>query len=250
MPIENTAAAASLNLEQANADLAVLSPLERVRWAAARFGESAVTLASMQKTSSVLLHLFHELGLKNEVLFVDTGFHFPETLKLRDECMRRYGLNVVTLYPELTPAQQEQKYETRLYNFVDGQPECCRLRKEEPFIKHVREHGRKLLMLGLMKSEGGRRAKLQPLMRDPRIDGYTLHPILDWDEHDVDAYILEHGVPVNALHAQNYPSIGCQVCTTPVAPGEDPRAGRWRHLRKEGDGPKYCGLNFTDGSGI
>jgi len=194
--------------------------------------------------------MFWKLSLKNEVLFVDTGFHFAETLRLRDEFMRRYGLNVVTLYPELTPAQQEQKYDAKLYTFIDGQPECCRMRKEEPFIKHVRAHGRKLLMLGLLRSEGGRRAKLQPLMRDPRIDGYTLHPILDWDEHDVDEYNLQNEVPVNELHLKNFPSIGCQVCTTPVAPGEDPRAGRWRHLRKEGEGPRYCGINFTDGSGI
>jgi len=244
-------AAENLGVDEANAKLKSLDAAGRVRWGVETFGENAVLLSSMQKTSSVIVHLFHTLGLTNEVLFVDTGFHFHETLWLRDEFMRRYKLNFVTLYPVLTPAQQEEKYQAKLYNFVDGQPQCCNLRKEEPFTGYVKARGRRLVMTGLMKTEGGKRGKLEPLMKDPRIKGYTLQPIVDWDEAKVEAYLKEHDVPVHPLHAQNYPSIGCQVCTTPVQPGEDPRAGRWRHLRAEGeDGPRYCGINFTDGSGI
>lgn len=245
------AAALDVDVAAANLRLNGLTALERVRWAVDTFGENAVLLSSMQKTSSVVVHLFHELGLKNEILFVDTGFHFHETLWLRDEFMRKYRVQLVTLYPALTPAQQEEKYQAKLYNFVDGQPQCCAMRKEEPFINYVKERGRRVVMTGLMKSEGGKRGNLQPLMKDPRIKGYTLQPIVDWDEAQVEAYLKEHQVPVHPLHAKSYPSIGCQVCTTPVKAGEDPRAGRWRHLRGEGeDGPKYCGINFTDGSGI
>ncbi|MSS72597.1 MAG: hypothetical protein EXS64_14050 [Candidatus Latescibacteria bacterium] len=80
---------------------------------------------------------------------------------------------------------------------------------------------------------------------------YTLHPIFDWTDEQVDRYLKENDVPTHPLHERNYPSIGCECCTTPVAPGEDPRAGRWRHLREPGDdGPKYCNINFSDGSGI
>ena len=222
----------------------------RVRWAVETFGDQVAMLASMQKSSSVLPHVFHELGLDHEILFVDTGFHFHETLKLRDELMRRYRLNIVTLYPRLTPEEQEAHYELKLYNYVDGQPQCCRMRKEEPFLDHVRETGKRLIVSGLRREEGGARKDVQPVAPDPRIGGFSLHPLFDWTDADLDAYIEDHDVPVHRLHALAYPSIGCQVCTTPVKPGEDLRAGRWRHLRNGDDGPQYCGINYSDGGGI
>ncbi|MGL4463218.1 MAG: phosphoadenylyl-sulfate reductase, partial [Planctomycetia bacterium] len=217
----------------------------------AAFGPQMVQLSSMQKTASVLMHAFHRLGLANEVLFVDTGFHFHETLRLRDEFMRRYRLNVVTLYPVLTPVQQEEKYERKLHLYVDGKDQCCLERKEIPFKDHMMKFSRPLVVNGLRAAEGGRREGVSALQRDGRINGYTLHPLFDWTDRDVENYLSEHEVPVHPLHAQSYPSIGCACCTTPVQVGEDPRAGRWRHLRAEGDvTPMYCGINFTDGSGI
>lgn len=241
---------APLNVEEANAKLARMPAQERIRWATREFGDSMSLLASMQKTSSVLCHMFALDKLANEVLFVDTGFHFHETLETRDELIRRYGINVVTLYPQLTPAQQEAEYELKLYNYVDGQPDCCRMRKEEPFLNHLRQRSHKLVVNGLRKGEGGNRGQLKPLEPDPRYNGFVLHPLLEWEEEDVDEYVTQHDVPVNPLHAASYPSIGCQVCTTPITPGEDERAGRWRHLREGEDGPQYCGLNFSDGGGI
>lgn len=240
----------ALDIDAANAELARLPALDRIRWAEQTFGDKASLLASMQKTSSVLIHMLAQQELENEVLFVDTGLHFHETLQLRDEMIRRYGSKIVTLYPEATPEQQQAKYELKLYNYIDGQPDCCRMRKEEPFINHVRSQGHKAVILGIRKGEGGNRANLRPLEPDPRFGGYVLHPLLEWDEQDVDQYVIEHDVPVHALHAQSYPSIGCEVCTTPTLPGEDARAGRWRHLRDGDDGPQYCGLNFSDGGGI
>lgn len=239
-----------IDVEDANETLSRLPAVERIRWAAEQFGEHAVMLASMQKSSSLMMHMMHSLGLDNEVLFVDTGLHFHETLKTRDELMRRYKLNIHTLYPKLTPSEQEEHYELKLYNYLDGQPDCCRMRKEEPFLDYVRASGHRLVMLGLGRSEGGSRAGIRPLEPDPRFGGYVLHPILEWEAAEVDAYINQHDIPLHPLHARNYPSIGCQVCTTPVTAGEDPRAGRWRHLRENGEGPKYCGLNFSDGGGI
>jgi phosphoadenosine phosphosulfate reductase len=228
-----------------------LSAEDRIRWAVDAFGPHAVLLSSMQKTASVLMHLFHRLGLENEVLFVDTGYHFRETLQLRDEFMRRYRLNLVTVYPDLTPERQEKTFERKLYLFVDGQKECCRLRKTVPYLDHMKRSGHRLTMAGLRRSEGGRRGRVDPLILDPRIQGYTLHPIFDWTDDRIEDYLRAHAVPEHPLHLRNYPSIGCECCTTPVAPGEDPRAGRWRHLREPGDdGPKYCNINFSDGSGI
>ena len=110
----------------ANAALEPLSALDRIRWAVDALADNVVLLSSMQKTAVVLMHLFHRLGLSNEVLFVDTGYHFFETLKMRDEYMRRYRLNVVTLYPASTTEEQETLHGGKLFTSIAGQPECCR----------------------------------------------------------------------------------------------------------------------------
>lgn len=239
------------DINETNQKLEGLSAIDRIAWAKETFGSAAVLLSSMQKTACVLMHLYHRLGLDNEILFVDTGFHFHETLETRDLYMRRFKLNIVTLYPETTPLQQEEEYGHKLHLFVDGQKECCRMRKEEPFINHIRRQQHKLVMVGLRRAEGAHRGGLEVIGPDPRIQGYTLRPIVDWSDVQVAEYLKENDLPVHPLHAKNYPSVGCACCTTPVEPGEDPRAGRWRHLRDPGDtGPQYCGLNFTDGAGI
>lgn len=239
----------TINLDAANAELAELSAEERVRWGEQHFGSRMALLGSMQKTSCILTHLLSKVNREREVVFVDTGFHFRETLQLRDRLIRKYGVDIMTLYPDETPEQQEVRFGRKLHLFVDGQPECCRLRKEEPFLNYIRESGKKLIVNGVRRSEGGREL-LKFVMPDPRIDGYVLHPLLDWSDEKLSEFIEQNEVPVHVLHQQNYPSIGCQCCTTPVGPGEDARAGRWRHLRTESDQPAYCGINFTDGSGI
>lgn len=233
-------------------DFARMDVVERIRAIDAAHGEKALLLSSMQRTSSVLMHLIHRARAKTVILFVDTQFHFPETLALRDEFMERFGLNITTVYPELTPEEQERKYGAKLYNYVDSQPECCNMRKEKPFLKHAWEIGTEALLNGLMREEGGNRGKISPIGYDPRLNSIVYRPIFDWTEEQVDAYNKEHDVPVNALHFQSYPSIGCMPCTTPVAPGESKRAGRWRHLRVEnGAQPQYCNINFSDlGEGI
>jgi phosphoadenosine phosphosulfate reductase len=236
----------------ANAALEPLSALERIRWAVAAVADDVVLLSSMQKTAVVLMHLFHRLGLPNEVLFVDTGYHFFETLKMRDEYMRRYRLNVVTLYPASTTEQQETLHGSKLFASVAGQPECCRMRKEAPLLAHLATKRAPVVINGLRRAEGGRRGRLRPFGEDPRTGGYQLSPLVDWTDDDVRVYISEHGLLVHPLHAAGYPSIGCYPCTTPVEPGEDARAGRWRHLRSlnAGSAPEYCRINFSDGGGI
>jgi phosphoadenosine phosphosulfate reductase len=236
----------------ANAALEPLGALERVRWTVDAFGDEVVLLASMQKTAVVLMHLFHRLGLQNEVLFVDTGYHFFETLKMRDEYMRRYRLNLVTLYPASTIEEQEAQHGGKLFASLAGQPECCRLRKEAPLLAHLATKSAPVLVNGLRRAEGGKRRNLRPLSEDRRTGGYQLSPLFDWSSDDVAAYIAEHQLLVHPLHARSYPSIGCYPCTTPVQPGEDERAGRWRHLRvlNEEAAPQYCNINYTDGGGI
>jgi phosphoadenosine phosphosulfate reductase len=236
----------------ANPTLGALDARERIQWAVRTFGNDVILLSSMQRTSAVLMHMWSDLGLTSEVLFLDTGYHFFETLRLRDEYMRRFRLNLVTLYPETTTEAQEAEHGKKLFTCIEGQPECCRLRKEAPLLAHLKNKTLPVVVNGLRRQEGGRRGSIEVLSRDLRTGGYQLSPLCDWTSAQVAAYIGLHGLPVHALHERGYPSIGCYPCTTPVAPGEDPRAGRWRHLRPPGsdDGPKYCNINFTDGGGI
>ncbi len=244
------------SVELAQAELEQLSASGRVRWAVDHFGSSVVLLSSMQRTSLVLMHMFHELGLASEIVFVDTGYHFAATLRLRDLVMRQWQLNLVTLYPELTLEEQETRFGKKLFAHVDGQPECCRLRKEEPLLRYLAGKTTPVLVNGLRREEGGRRANLRPLAADPRTKGYQLSPIYDWSKSEVEAYLTGHGLPDHPLYAQGYASIGCYPCTTPIEPGEDERAGRWRHLRVQGsdagagsEAPHYCGINFSDSNG-
>jgi phosphoadenosine phosphosulfate reductase len=241
---------AILDSDRANADLAQLSAKDRLRWAVETFGPRVILLSSMQRTSLVLMHMFHELSLTNEILFVDTGYHFAETLRLRDQVMRQWKLNLVTVYPELPTDEQETRFGKKLYSCTDGQPECCRMRKEEPLLRYLADKDAPVLVNGLRREEGARRANLKPLGRDLRTKGYQLSPLFDWKKTDIEAYTAEHSLPVHPLYAKGFASIGCYPCTTPIQPGEDERAGRWRHLRVLDAGPQYCGINFSDGSGI
>jgi phosphoadenosine phosphosulfate reductase len=241
-----------MDCAEAHAALVGSSAKERVAWAAKAFGDGMVLLSSMQKTAAVLMHLFADLDLPNEVLFIDTGYHFFETLRVRDLYMRRFHLNLVTLYPDLTLEEQETRFGKKLFACADGQPECCRLRKEAPLLKHLAGKKAPVVVNGLRRAEGGKRAELKVLSPDPRTGGYQFSPLFDWSEETVRAYVAAHDLPLHPLHERGYPSVGCYPCTTPVKPGEDARAGRWRHLRPAGsnDGPKYCSVNFSDGDGI
>ncbi len=130
------------------------------------------------------------------------------------------------------------------------------MRKEVPLIRYLKEEKKcPVVVNGLRRGEGGKRADLLAVSRDPRTGGYGMSPIFDWSDEKVYDYIRENDLYVHPLHNMGYPSIGCYPCTTPVAPGEHPRAGRWRHLRPAAgagaeSGPQYCGINYTDGAGI
>jgi phosphoadenosine phosphosulfate reductase len=241
-----------IDLENANRTLEPLSAKERILWAAKTFSEDLVLLSSMQRSGVVLMHLFHELGLGNEVLFLDTGYHFFETLRMRDEYIRRYRLNIVTLYPELTTEDQESKHGKKLFTCTDGQPECCRLRKEAPLLKHLAAKRLPAVANGLRRAEGGMRARIKILGPDLRTGGFQLSPICDWSDDDLRGYVEKHALPLHPLYEKGFASIGCYPCTTPIGPGESPRAGRWRHLRppEAEESVQYCGINFSDGAGI
>ncbi len=232
-------------------EFVALSPIERMAAIDQMYGETALMLTSLQKPSVALIHMIHTLRAQTFVLFVDTQFHFKETLELRDQLIERLGVQIHTVYPELTPQQQHDKFGCDLYNFVDGQPNCCYMRKEEPFLKVARSRIVRATISSLMRAEEGARKKIDPIGFDKRLNCKSYFPIFDWSFEQLEDYTREHDLPVHKLYAQNYLSIGCAPCTTPVLPGEDRRAGRWRHLQAaDGTKPQYCNINYGDGGGI
>lgn len=236
------------NIEEINAQMESCEPQAIVRWAYETFGERLAMMSSMQKTASVLTHMLFAEGLRDvEIIFIDTGYHFPETLQLRDRLVEEYSVNIVTYFPKKTPEAQAREYGRELY-LRDGDYQlCCQLRKEEPYLRAARPF--KAILSGLMRVEGGARKKIDIVAADPRIQGYKIHPLANWDRERVDAYLVENRVPYHPLHDRGYPSIGCAPCSTPVRIGEDERAGRWRHIREANPGKEtklYCGINFCD----
>ena len=216
------------------------TPQELLQWAVATFGTRVGALSSMQKSGNAICHMIQDMSLKLDVLFVDTGVLFPETLETRDKLMQRYNLQIRTLAPEKTMAEQTADRGV-LYLSPEGQKECCELRKSAPLDAVAGEYD--ALISSLRRSDGGARGACPILAVDTRLNCLRVNPLVNFDDDQLAAYISDNDVITNPLHDQGYSTIGCNRCTTPVLPTEPRRAGRWRHL---GPWSVYCGINPTD----
>jgi phosphoadenosine phosphosulfate reductase len=197
-------------------------------------GDLAV-VSSFGAESAVLLHLVASVDPSVPVLFLDTGKHFPETLAYRDLLVERLGLNLVVLTPD--PADLAKRDETGLRWSYDPDG-CCDIRKVKPLEKALLNYDASFT--GRKAFQAATRANL------PRFEVDTsdaqgrlkINPLIDWDASQIEAYFIQHDLPRHPLIAQGYPSIGCSPCTTQVAPGEDPRSGRWKGWDKT-----ECGIH-------
>jgi phosphoadenosine phosphosulfate reductase len=219
------------------------SPDELLRWAKQVFGDRMAALSAMQRAGSVVAHMLMQLDLDIPLLFVDTGVNFQETLETRDRIAAEYNLKIITLHPELTMAQQTAKYGV-LYLTVEGQEQCCDMRKSAPLVQVKDQYD--CLIGSLRRADGGKRNRTPILSVDPPMNCLRINPLANFTDEQMTAYIAEHNVIVNPLHEQGYSTISCNRCTTPVLPNEPKRAGRWRHL---GPWSVYCGINPTDMDG-
>jgi phosphoadenosine phosphosulfate reductase len=231
------------DLVELNKSFEERTPQELLRWASDTFGKRVAALSAMQMAGSVVCQMLSSLSIKMEVLFVDTGVNFQETLDTRDRISREYGLPVVTLQPELTMEEQTQQYGI-LYLTPEGQRQCCDMRKSAPLLAVRGQYD--CLVGSLRRDEGGPRSRCAILSLDPPMNCVRINPLAKLSDSDMDRYIAEHKVIVNPLHYQGFSTISCNRCTTPVLPNEPKRAGRWRHL---GPWSVYCGINPTDVDG-
>jgi phosphoadenosine phosphosulfate reductase len=224
-PVHTAAPALSdLELDELSSRMDSWSASDIVAWSVETFGPRVCVAASMGDT--VLIDLATKVDPDIEVVFLDTGFHFPETLLTVRKAQQRYQLNL----------RVERARPSVGDLFSLGTEGCCAARKVAVLDRVMAE--KDAWMTGLRRAEAATRAAAPIVSRDKR-GVVKVCPIANWSDDDVTRYILEHDVIVNPLQYQGYPSIGCWPCTTKVAEGADPRSGRWA-----GSGKTECGLHL------
>ncbi|MFE0048068.1 phosphoadenylyl-sulfate reductase [Streptomyces albireticuli] len=218
--------------ERAGRELEDAPALEILDWAARTFGPRFCVTSSME--DAVVAHLASRALPGVDVLFLDTGYHFPETIGTRDAVAAVMDVNVLTLTPRRSVAEQDAEHGPRLH---DRDPDlCCALRKVEPLTAGLAAYD--AWATGLRRDESPTRAGTPVVGWDARRGKVKVSPIARWTRDDVDAYVVEHGVLTNPLLMDGYASVGCAPCTHRVAEGEDSRAGRWA-----GSAKTECGLH-------
>ncbi|MET9254310.1 phosphoadenylyl-sulfate reductase [Streptomyces sp. NPDC003717] len=218
--------------ERMGRELEEAGALEVLRWAAAAFGSGLCVTSSME--DAVVVHLASRALPGVDVVFLDTGYHFEETIGTRDAVEAVMDVNVITLTPRRTVAEQDAEYGPKLY---ERDPDlCCALRKVRPLQEGL--EGYTAWVTGLRRDESESRADVPVVGWDERRQKVKVSPIARWTQDDVDAYVAEHGVLTNPLLTDGYASVGCAPCTRRVLAGEDARAGRWAGRAKT-----ECGLH-------
>ncbi len=209
------------------------SAAQIITWAAGQFMPRLVMTSSFQTQSVALLHILSRARPEIPVIFLDTGYHFPETLAYRDDLVARFGLNVQDVRPATSQAEQGRQHGDALYR---RDPDlCCYINKVEPMQRALRDLD--AWMTGIRRDQTAHRASAQPveLLADGRV---KVNPLVAWTHKDLWTYINRHELPAHPLFSQGYLSVGCAPCTQPVGTDGDERAGRWN-----GSGKTECGLH-------
>lgn len=218
--------------EEANERLANTDAETVLAWVAEEFGYRTAVACSM--ADAVLPDVVAKHLPWVDTLFLETGYHFAETIGTRDAVEASMQLSIVDVLPKLTVAEQDAQHGENLYQ--RDAAACCDMRKVEPL--HRTLQGYEVWITGVRRDEGPTRANTPFIMWDDKNGLVKVNPLAAWTFDDLLAYAADNNVIVNPLVNDGYPSIGCAPCTRRVAPGEDPRAGRWAGLDKT-----ECGLH-------
>ncbi len=211
-------------------------PQDVIRWALSVHPD-AVMPSAFNLNGVVLLDLAARAGFRGKVVFVDTGYHFPETLQTRDRLAARYPeLRFVTLHPGAHP--EDGQTASDLY--ASAPDACCAARKVAPLQSYLRERGPSALLTARSRDQAATRAEI-PFVEDGGVRR-KINPLAFWTREMLETYAAEHALPVNPLYFEGFLSIGCWPCTRAVRSGEDARAGRWA-----GKGKTECGLWAGEG---
>jgi phosphoadenosine phosphosulfate reductase len=222
----------SLDLEQITAE-------ERVRWAIETFGDGLVMSTSFGIQSAVMLHLVTRIAPQIPVIFIDTGYLFPETYRFARELTERLQLNLKKFTPATTAAEQEALYGKLWEQGLDGIKTYNFTNKVEPMDRAVRELGATAWLAGLRRTQASTRESLGVVQTQNKIT--KVHPIIDWDDRRVYSYLTEHKLPYHPLWEQGYVSVGDWHSTSKLLDGMSEEETRFGGLKRE------CGLHEPSG---
>lgn len=234
---ENVSPELIAELKSLSDSLESKQPQEVLAAALERYAPKIVLACSFGAEDVVLVDMVHRINPSVPLFYLDTDFLFPETYATRDRIVQHYDLKpaqVLQVKSLLTPERQAEQYGEALWSKEPDR--CCQLRKVEPLTRVLK--GFDAWITGIRRDQAPSRANAGLIEWDHKFELVKVNPLARWSWADVWSYIRVYEVPYNPLHDQNYPSIGCTHCTAPVAPGDDPRAGRWKNFAKT-----ECGLH-------
>jgi phosphoadenosine phosphosulfate reductase len=217
----------------ADRDLSGADATDILRWSAQTFGDHALLTQSM--ANAALAHMVADVAPEIPVVFLDTGYHFAETLETRDRLAERTDITLINLTPSVSMEEQERQFGPDLYKRDPDR--CCQLRKVRPMDEFLIDYD--AWITGMRLAAAPHRKERRVIEYDARRHLVKINPLLNWSDDDLLRYTIENDVTVNPLMFDGYPSIGCEPCTRRVDPTEDPRAGRWM-----GSGKLECGLHI------
>ena len=198
--------------------------------------------SSFGAEDQMITHIIATEKLLVRIFTLDTGRLFPETYSLMERTRQKYGLDVQVYFPDAPGVEQmvNQHGVNLFYSSLENRKLCCHIRKVEPLGRAL--NGMKAWVTGLHRDQSGNRSKVRAVEWDNENQLLKVNPLYNLSHSEIFDYIRANHIPINPLHDKNYLSIGCQPCTRAVAPGEDPRSGRWWWE----DGRKECGLHSCD----
>ena len=231
-----------------------LSAQEILTWGIKNFSPNIALSCSFGAPEGLaLLDMMHRIDPASRVFVLDTGRLPQETYDLIDRVRDHYDKRIEVVFPRAEDVQEmvQERGLNLFYESVDNRQRCCRIRKVEPMNRYLKESGLEAWVTGLRRDQNVTRSDTPKVeIVESRGGLIKLNPIADWSHDQVMAYIEEHNVPTNRLHAQGYPSVGCAPCSRAIGPGDDIRAGRWWW---ENPDTKECGIHVEEenqGSGI
>jgi phosphoadenosine phosphosulfate reductase len=222
-----------LDLEGANRELEQATPERILSWTCERFRPDVMLSCSFQHDGVVLAHMLHEVAPEVPVVFIDTGFHFPETLAYRDEIVRRFHLNLVALAPIMPRPEFAAEHGLDLH--ARNPDLCCHINKVEPLRRYL--PGMRAWINGRRRDQAATRHEIR-VVEAYQGGLYKVNPLAAWSAREIFYYMERNDIPTHPLFERGYASIGCAPCTRPVLPGEQERAGRWAGRAKT-----ECGLH-------
>lgn len=227
-------------------DLEGADPAEIIRWSVERFGDGLVIGSSFGRDGLVVIDLARRLRPEIPILFLETGYHFPETLAFRDRLRQEWGVAIRDVRPTRTVAEQDALYGSEL--FARDPDACCAMRKVEPLQRALA--GKSAWLTGVRRDQHAGRGATPVVEWQELSEGrgglFKINPMVGWSRERIDGYSAEHQLPRHPLWAHGYPSVGCAPCTRPVGVGGNERDGRWVGTAKTECGIHQVGIRRGD----